>query len=251
MTKQWFSFSAAAAFTLIIFSAFIPAGISPVSEKPINADLLDKSIKPGDDFYDYVNAKWVKANPIPPTESRWGAFNVLNDNTKKSMREIMEDDAKANAPQGTMAQKVGDFWYSGMDSISIEKNGITPLKSYLDRINSIQSKDDLIKMIASMHKITTTALFDEGVDADQKNSLMNILTMTQGGLGLPDRDYYFRADEKTKDIRKAYSDYITKIFSLSGSNSNDATAAATTILNIETELAKSSMTLVEQRDPYA
>jgi len=251
MTKRLLSLSAALGFTLIIFSAFIPVTTSPSSEKPIDVNLLDKSIKPGDDFFDYVNAKWIKENPIPSTESRWGAFNILMDNTKKSLREIMEDDAKANAPQGSMAQKVGDFWYTGMDSVSIEKNGIAPLQPYLDRINSIQSKDDLIKVIAAMHKITVTSLFDEGVDADQKNSLMNILTITQGGIGLPDRDYYFRSDDKTKDIRKAYTDYITKIFTLSGSNSADATAAASTIMNIETRLAQSSMTLVEQRDPYA
>jgi putative endopeptidase len=241
-------------FASIIFCllfSFTPAPNPPASEKPINVDWLDKSIKPGDDFFEYVNAKWNKENPIPSTESRWGAFNVLSDNSKKMLREIMEEDAKSNAVQGSIAQKVGDFWYSGMDTASIEKQGIEPVKGYLNQIDAIRSKDDLIKVTASMHKFATTALWQFYVDADHMNSSMNILNLYQGGLGLPDRDYYLRTDEKSAEIRKAYADYITKLLTLSGTSATDAAAAVKTIMAIETELAKASFTNVELRDPHA
>ncbi len=237
------AFSALTAFTLM--------KLPPVSQKPIDAAALDKSIKPGDDFFDYVNNTWIKNNPIPATESRWGSFNVLIDSNKNVLRRIMEQDAKANGARGTMTQKVGDFWYSGMDTASIEKSGLAPIQPYLDRINAIQSKDEVVKMSAQMQKIGANTIFGSFVGSDQKNSSMNILTVFQSGLGLPDRDYYFRTDDKSEAIKKAYNDYMVTLFTLSGSNATDANSAAKTIMGIETELARSSMTLVEQRDPYA
>lgn len=231
--------------------SFTPAPDPPASEKPINVDWLDKSIKPGDDFFEYVNARWNKENPIPPTESRWGAFNVLSDNSKKMLREIMEEDARAGAPQGSTAQKVGDFWYSGMDTVSIEKAGIKPVRRYLDQIESIRSKEDLMRVTSTLHKLTTTAFWQIYVDADQMNSNVNILNLYQGGLGLPDRDYYLRTDEKSQKIRSAYTDYIQRLLTLSGHTEAEAKTAAGVILTIETEMAKASFTNVELRDPYA
>ena len=219
--------------------------------KAIDVNLLDASIKPQDDFFNYVNSKWIAANPIPATESRWGSFNILAENSKKMLRQIMQDDAKANAPQGSIAQKVGDFWYTGMDSNAVTKAGITPLKPYLNEIDAIKSKSDVLKVTAKIQKIGATPFFGVFVDADQKNSAQNILIVTQSGLGMPDRDYYTRTDEKSEGLRKAYLDYVKKLFTLSGSNAATAEASANTVMKIETQLANSSMTLVEQRDPYA
>src|SRR6476660_7873623 len=130
---------------VIGLSSFGKNGGTNPSSKPIDVSLLDNTIKPGDDFFEYVNSKWIAANPIPSTKSRWGAFNLLDENSKKLLRQIMEEDAKSNAAKGTIAQKVGDFWFTGMDSAAIDKAGMDPLKSYLDMIEMIQTKDDLIK----------------------------------------------------------------------------------------------------------
>ncbi|MEO5675333.1 MAG: M13 family metallopeptidase [Chitinophagales bacterium] len=238
----------------MFFIAFITStqgGNKEPSPKAIDVTMLDNSIQPGTDFFEYVNSKWIKAHPIPTTESRWGAFNLLNENSQNTLREIMQEEAKSNSAKGTIAQKVGDFWYTGMDSASIEKQGIAPLNSYLEMIDDVKTTDDLIRTVTRLQKIGTTAFFQGYVDADQKNSAMNILTLAQGGLGLPDRDYYLRTDPKSEEIKNAYTAYISRIYSMLGAQPAEAENAANTVMRIETELAKSSMTLVEQRNPYS
>src|SRR6266576_1494510 len=128
ISGTFFLFSISIAVLMMGFFSFGIKGDNKPSSKPIDVSLLDNTIRPGDDFFEYVNAKWIKANPIPSTKSRWGAFNLLDENSKKTLRAIMEDDAKTNSAKGTIAQKVGDFWFTGMDSASVEKQGITPLK---------------------------------------------------------------------------------------------------------------------------
>jgi len=245
-----FIFSISIIALIIGLSSFGNGGEKP-SSGPIDVSWLDNSIKPGDDFFEYVNAKWITANPIPSTKSRWGAFNLLDENSKKTLRQIMEDDSKSNAAKGTIAQKVGDFWSTGMDSAAIDNAGILSLKSYTDMIEMIQTKDDLLKVTARLQKIGANVFFQPNVDADQKNSAMNILTLSQGGLGLPDRDYYLRTDSHSVALRTEYIGYIDKLFTLAGYNRLESRGQANNIMNIETEFAKSSMTLVEQRDPYA
>ncbi len=234
----------------LVLSSFENGDHNKPASKPIDVSMLDNTIQPGNDFFDYVNARWIKSNPIPATESRWGAFNLLNENSRKTLRQIMIEDAKSNSAKGTVAQKVGDFWYTGMDTAAIEKQGIAPLKPYLDMIDAISTPDDLIKVAIKLQKIGTTVFFQPYVDADQKNSGANILTLQQGGLGLPDRDFYLRTDPKSEQIRQDYKAYINQLFSMLGSGYANENAAET-IMKIETELAKSSMTLVDQRDPYA
>ncbi|MCY7410547.1 MAG: M13 family metallopeptidase [Chitinophagales bacterium] len=212
---------------------------------------IDSTIKPGDDFFAYINSKWINANPIPATESRWGSFNILDDNSKATLRAILQEDANLNAAAGTITQKVGDFWFTGMDSTTINSQGATPLKPYLDEIDAIKTADDVINAVVKQHKSGGNPMFGMYVDADQKNSSMNILTLYQSGLGMPDRDYYFRPDSSSEDIRKAYIAYISKLFTLIGSDAATADKAAATVMTIETEMASASMTLVEQRDPYA
>lgn len=212
---------------------------------------IDSTIKPGDDFFAYINSKWIKANPIPATESRWGSFNILDDNSKATLRAILQEDANSNADAGTITQKVGDFWFTGMDSTTINSQGAAPIKPYLDEIDAIKTSDDVINAVVKQHKSGGNPMFGMYVDADQKNSSMNILTLYQSGLGMPDRDYYFRPDSSSEDIRKAYVAYISKLFTLNGSDAATADKAAATVMTIETEMASASMTLVQQRDPYA
>ncbi len=234
----------------ITITAFV-TGDEKKPSKPIETSLLNPAIKPGDDFFAYVNSKWIQENPIPASESRWGSFNILQENSKKMVREIMQDNAKTNNAKGSVAQKVGDFWFTGMDSASIEKQGIKPLKSYFDMVDAIQNKDDVLKATAQLQKTGATPFFGIYVDADLKNSSMNTLTLYQSGLGMPDRDYYLLADANSEEIRNAYKEYIKKLFSLMGNSATVAGNAATTVMRIETDLANASMTLVEQRDPYA
>src|SRR6185295_7909907 len=165
-TINRFIFSISIIALIIGLSSFGNDGEKP-SSGPIDTSLLDNRIKPGDDFFEYVNAKWIAANPIPSTKSRWGAFNLLDENSKKTLREIMEDDSKSNAAKGSIAQKVGDFWFTGMDSAAIDKAGLDPLKSYLDMIERIQTKDDLLKASAKLQKIGANVFFQPSVDADQ------------------------------------------------------------------------------------
>lgn len=217
----------------------------------IDAGMLDSTIKPGDDFYKYVNAKWIASNPIPADKSRFGTFDMLDDNSLNTLRTVMEDASKANAAKGTNTQKVGDFWSSAMDTVSINKAGIEPLKPYLDQINAIANTDDVIKMLAGMHRTFNFAMFSNYVGQDAMNSTQQIMNLNQGGLGLPDRDYYTRNDDKAKKIRTDYVMHIKNLMTLSGQDEAMATKNADLVMKMETSLAAVSMDRVMMRDPYA
>ena len=233
---------------LYLFSGFsFPAN----DTKAINPALLSTTIKPGDNFFDYVNQIWITQNPIPATESRWGVFNILNDDSRNTVRAILEEDAKTTSPKGSISQKVGDFYASGMDTMAINKAGISPVKDFLQQIDNIKTKDDLLRVVAVMHKQGASPMFSISVDQDPDNSNVMMLTFNQDGLGMPDRDYYFRTDEATKKIRSDYLSYIAKLFVLMNMNTDNSAKAASAIMNIETKMAGASMTLVEQRDPHA
>lgn len=217
----------------------------------IDAGMLDSTIKPGDDFYKYVNAKWIASNPIPADKSRFGTFDMLDDNSLNTLRTVMEDASKANAAKGTNTQKVGDFWSSAMDTVSINKAGIEPLKPYLDQINAIANTDDVIKTLAGMHRTFNFAMFSNYVGQDAMNSTQQIMNLNQGGLGLPDRDYYTRNDDKAKKIRTDYVMHIKNLMMLSGQDEATATKNADLVMKMETSLAAVSMDRVMMRDPYA
>lgn len=218
----------------------------------IDVTTFDSTYNPVQDFYEFVNAKWIAANPIPATESSWRAFEVVDDSVKSKVRKVLEAAAAdKNAAKGSSTQKVGDFFASGMDSMAIEQAGITPLKPWFDSIAAFKSADDVIRFTAQANLVNITALLSVYVDQDQKNSKKYILYFNQTGLGLPDRDYYFLADAKSKQIREEYARHITKYFTMLGDDQAAAEKNAATILNIESGLAKASMTRVEQRDPYA
>ncbi|HMV25261.1 MAG TPA: M13 family metallopeptidase [bacterium] len=223
-----------------------------IKGKTIEAENLDTTVAPCNDFYQYANGGWLKNNPIPAAFSRWGSFNELADFNTTALRGLLETAANdKNAQKGSNQQKIGDFYYTGMDSAGIEAAGLKPLASEFARIDGIKDVKDLAVVLSYYHQFAMDPAFNVFVGQDDKNSTMMIANAYQGGLGLPDRDYYTKTDEKSKTIRSAYEKYIAKLLMLSGIDEKSSVKAASAIMGIETQLAKASMTRVEQRDPNA
>lgn len=210
----------------------------------------DTTVNPADDFFAYANGGWIKNNPIPGDETGWGIANLVQEELYKRLLHINEEALKKNAKSGT-DQQIGDFWYSAMDTVGIEKAGISPLKAELDKIAALQTPKDVMAQAAHMHTYGVGVFFGEGVSQDAMNSEVMAYYMSQGGLGLPNRDYYFNTDERTTRIRNEYPKYIAKVFGLMGVDSATANAKAKAIVAMETKLAQASRKLEALRDPYA
>ncbi|MFB9864129.1 M13 family metallopeptidase [Rufibacter immobilis] len=218
----------------------------------LNMENLDRSVSPCEDFNLFANGGWLKNNPIPASESRWGSFNELADNNNKTLRAVVDAAvAVNNAPKGSSTQLVGDFYAAGMDSAAIEKAGLTPLKPELDRINAIKDRASLLQAMAHLKTIGRGGVFGFYVGQDDKNSTQYIVNITQSGLGLPDRDYYLKTDARSQSIREEYQKHMANMFRLLGDTEATARKNAAKIMELETRLAKASMTRVEQRDPHA
>ncbi len=210
---------------------------------------LDTTVSPKDDFFAYANNGWIKNNPIPADETAWGVGELVQKELYAKLRKINEDALARNDQKGT-GKQIGDFWFSAMDTVAIEKNGIEPLREEMNKIAAIQNKDDLMTQAAHMHTYGSNVFFDEGVAQDPKHSDVWAYNMTQGGLGLPNRDYYFNTDERTAKIRAEYPAYVASIFRLMGASDKDADAKAKKMIALETTLARSSRKLEDLRDPY-
>lgn len=209
----------------------------------------DTTVNPADDFFSYANGGWFKKNPIPATEKSNGIFRMIQDTINNQVKNICETSAKANAAQGTNKQKIGDFYASGMDSVTINELGINPLKEELNAINTIKDIPTLLSSIGHLHTIGASPAFSFYVSQDDKNSSKNALIFMQGGLGLDDRDYYFNTDKETENIRKEYVKHIQRIFELTGVNKEIAAKNTSIIMKLETELAKNSRKMEALRDP--
>jgi putative endopeptidase len=220
-----------------------------LSSHSVDPELLSGDIKPGDDFFNYVNAKWIAQNPIPPEESRWGLFFVLRRETEQQLKEILEEISKK--PDGELdptGRKVRDFYRTGMDAESLaRKSGgnDAPLRPLLDKIAQVKRPEELSGLIGTLHRSGIHAFWGPGVDQDLKASEIMALYLSQGGLGLPDRDYYLNDDEKSKAIREGYMKFAEGMITATPSVAGIAPAA---IMDIETKLAAASMTRVELRD---
>lgn len=217
---------------------------------PIDSKNMDLSIKPGDDFFHYANGNWIKNNPIPPDKTRYGAFDELTENNLLQIKEIIESavEDKTKLP-GSNKQKIGDFYESGMDSIRIETLDVSPLLPYLERINRINSQEELIKELAYFHTLRIFPFFVTYAAQDDKNSSMVILHIGQGGLGLRDRDYYLSEEPRMKEIRQKYIEFVSKMFHLIGNETTQAERKAQIIMSIETKLAEISYSRYELREP--
>ena len=215
---------------------------------PVNMNL---DVKAGDNFYDYANGAWLKTAVIPASESGWGSFNELREFNQTALKTICEDLVASSEKngKGTIKQKVADFYGSGMDEAAIEKAGLAPVKPLLDRIANIKNYVSLLDEIANLYLDGADPLWSLSIDLDDKNTTAVVPKFYQGGIHLPDRDYYFKMDERTKNIRAAYQLHILSTFKLLGSTDMQAQAAVKDIMRFEETLAKASMTRVEQRDP--
>lgn len=216
--------------------------------KAIDLANFDKSVKPGDDFYQYVNGNWLKNNPLPASETRWGSFNVLDDITRHRVLTILDETAKQkDAPEGSTTQKIRDFYLSAMDTSLIEESGFLPIIPIIERINKVSDKSQLPALVAYLHTIGISSFFNFYVGQDDKKSDQIIITLYQGGLGLPDRDYYLKDDKESVDIRAKYVSHIKNMFLLMSIQPEGNSVA--NLLNFETELARISRSRVALRDP--
>ncbi|HEY0544213.1 MAG TPA: M13 family metallopeptidase [Pyrinomonadaceae bacterium] len=211
---------------------------------------LDRSASACQDFYQFATGGWQKANPIPGAFASWGSFNILAEKNRGSLHDILDAASKnTKARGGTNEQKIGDFYASCLNEQQVESAGLTPLMPELNAINKIKNLRDLQKEVARLHTEGIGAMFGFGSLQDSKNSKMVIGVAVQGGLGLPDRDFYTDDSQKMKDTRAEYVKHVTKMFELMGDDSAKAANEANTVMAIETKLAEASMTNVEQRDP--
>ena len=219
-------------------------------KQDLEVSYINDSINPGDNFYRYANDGWIEAHPLPEDESRFGSFDLLAKETKKKVRNLVQDLSNADPQEGTIEQKIGDFYTLGMDTNQIEAQGLQPIRDEMTRIRNIQSKEQVLEQLQHFHQHSIGSLFHLGASADAKNSDMVIAQLSQGGLGMSDRDYYLKKDDRTKQIRSAYQDYITTLFTLAGDTQEEASRKVQTIMDMETRLAKSSMSRLERRDPH-
>lgn len=241
--KKIFSFSLVLCFLLTCINTTIAQKISITG--------IDSSLKPGDDFFMYVNAKWYNNIEIPSTQSGVGAYSFMNFPQRIRLQGILDSVSAAKNPAGSIEQKVGDFYASGMDITTINKRGYAPVKPMLKAIDGIKDVSALMKYVSEQQKLNNYSIIGLRVGPDSRNSSINIINLGQTGIGLPERDYYFKTDSSTLGIQKAYKDYIITLFKLAGIEGATAAKMAVAAYGIEKELAASHKTNIERRNVLA
>ena len=227
---------------------------APTSPTPANADVvatnIDKAINPGDDFFTFANGAWLKSNPLPGAEATWGIGKMVQEDLYANLRKISEGSAaKKDAVAGSDEQKIGDFWSTAMDDALADSLGIAPLKPDLARIDAIADINGALDVAFALQQQNLGVFFSFGIEQDEKASDVMAVHVGQGGLGLPDRDYYFNNEEGVAKARSAYVTHIRNVFKLLGADETAATASATQVMAFETALAKVSRPLADLRDP--
>ncbi len=242
--KVWFALVSLSVASLVMVAAPM------VSEHGINPANLDRTCAPCKDFNQFANGGWMAKNPIPPAYPSWGVDNEVTERNRDILHQILEDAAKNTAaPHGSIEQKIGDYYAACMDTEKIDSEGLKPLQPELDRIQQLFDVAGLEAEIVHLQSIGVEAFFDVGSTQDFKDSTQVTGGVDQGGLGLPDRDYYTREDAKSKEQREEYQKHVAKMFELMGDPAATAGTEAQTVMDLETQLAKSSQTEVERRDP--
>ncbi len=233
-----FCFAAAA-----LFSPFILA-----AQVSFDLNAIDKTADPCNNFYQYACGNWLKNNPIPADQSSWGRFNELHERNQRILRDLLETSA-AKSTRSPVEQKIGDYFQACMDEKTIEQKGGAPLKPTLDRIAALQDKQAVTAEVARLHVAGVKVLFDLSSGQDLKDASKVIVHVDQGGIGLPERDYYLKSDPKSVETRTKYVAHVRKMFELLGQSAEKAVASAQTVMKIETALAKGSMDITSRRDP--
>jgi len=240
----------------ICFSVLLLTSIScqtGKTDKPSNNDPLashiDTTYIAGDDFFDYANGKWFKSNPIAASEQSSGIWQLIQDTINSQILKICKTSAGNIAEKGSNKQKIGDFYFSGMDSINLNKNGISAIQKYLDHIEAVKNVNELISNAAFIHRGAASPMFGFGVGQDSKISSKNAVTIWQGGLSLPDRSYYFEKDERTQKIREKYVQHLASMFQILNYDQKKALTAAVDIMKLETAMALASRKKEDTRDP--
>jgi putative endopeptidase len=212
---------------------------------------MDSSVSPAQDFFEYANGGWIKRNPIPPDETSWGIGQLVNEELYARKRNINEAAAQKQS-RSAIEQQVADFWLTGMDSNAADQKGSAPLQAEMDKINGAQTRPELMAEAARLHRMGVGVFFDEGVSQDAKNSEMMAYNLSQGGLGLPNRDYYFNKDARSAKIRAAYPVFVGNMLMLLGEHDSlKALKRAKAVMALETKLAAASRKLADLRDPWA
>lgn len=241
--------------TAAVCLAQAPSSPAPQTQKgpreihSFDLNAIDKTADPCTDFYQYACGNWRKNNPIPSDQSSWGRFDELYQNNQFILRDILEKAAVNDPKRDANTQKIGDFYGACMDEAATEKKGIAPLKPQLDKIAALKNKAELPAFLAESHKEGFHSFFEFSSQPDFKNAQMMIAETDQAGLGLPERDYYFKDDAKSKELREKYVQHVANMFVLAGDSKENAAAKAKAVMTLETALAKASMDITSRRDP--
>ena len=240
---------------VMVIGTGVCTAATATSESPLKSgvdrDNFDTTIKPGDNFFEYVNGRWIKENPIPAEYSRWGAFPKLHDDNLLALRKIVEGLNESPKSLDDDSRKLRDFYATAMDEAKLNEQGAKPLADEFDRIAKINSPNDLIELVGHLQASGLSGLFSFGAGQDEKHSSQYTIQLWQGGLGLPDRDYYLSDKEDTKRIRGQYKEHVTNMLKLLGDSPEAAATAADAVMRIETQLAEASRTPVQLRDREA
>ena len=239
------------AFLTVLGACALSAQTAAPNASMIHFDVkaMDKSVDPCKNFYQYSCGSWMKSNPIPSDQARWGRFDELAERNRETLHQILEQAAKPTPGRDAETQKIGDYYAACMDEKLLDTKGLAPLQPELDRVNNLKDKAELAAELARLHRLGMGSLFDFSSGQDFKDSSLVVAQLDQGGINLPDRDYYLKDDAKSVELRQKYVTHIQRMFELAGDKTEDAKKHAATVMRLETALAKGSLDRVSRRDP--
>lgn len=236
--------------TLVVIGSILSGCSGNETKQPLDLSGIDSTASPTNNFFQYANGTWLKNTEIPASQSGWGSFYKVRDNALHNMKVILDSVANvSDAEEGSVEQQIGDLYTSAMDSTAIEKAGTDPLQDDLDKISAIDSKKDLLDEVVREYKNGVRTLFSFSVRPDDKSSMVERAHFNQGGLGLPNRDYYFKSDDKSKKIRKKYHEYVANILQMTGTEKDAAANDADALISLEKRMADASKPPVKLRNP--